>query len=231
MKTWIVASSEEELTQLRGDIHTRPAETTGGLAYHAGRLGNIRIYMAAVGVGVTAAAMALGRFLTAKPADQVIMVGSAGAFRESGMEVGDVAVATAETLAELGLCTGRGVGDAHALGLPGLEQTLPLDQRLSEALAQSAKEPCCVRMGPFLSVIGVSDNEDQAATRATWFRVIAENMEGYALALAGRRFGCRVGEVRGISNLAGVRNKSSWNLDLANMRAQEAVLNYLRREL
>jgi futalosine hydrolase len=231
MKIWIVASSEAELAQLRVDLQARPAGTAGRLPFYAGRLKNARIYLGAVGVGVTAAALALGGFLTAKPADQAIMVGSAGAFRESGMEVGDVAVATAETLAELGLCAGRGVGDAQALGLSGLDQTLYLDQDLFEALAQSAHEPCCARMGPFLSVVGVSDNEKQAATRATWFRVIVENMEGYALALASRRFGCKVGEVRGISNLAGVRDKSSWNLDLANMRAQEAVLNYLRREL
>ncbi len=231
MKIWIVASSETELAQLKTDLNARRVGTAGGLPFYAGSFGNSEIYLGVTGVGVTAAALALGAFLATVPVDQAIMVGSAGAFPDSGLTIGDVAIAASETLAELGLCSGRGVGDAHALRLPGLDQTLSLDQQLADALAQSAQESGGVRMGPFLSVVGVSDSEDQATARASRFRTIAENMEGYALALASQRFGLRVGEVRGISNIAGARDKSVWNLDLANMRVQETVLNYLRRVL
>jgi nucleoside phosphorylase len=54
-------------------------------------------------------------------------------------------------------------------------------------------------------------------------------MEGFALALAGDRFRIKVGEIRGVSNVAGIRDKTTWDLDLANQQAQAAVLTYLRR--
>ena len=58
-------------------------------------------------------------------------------------------------------------------------------------------------MGRFLTVVGVSADLRLAETRADRFAALVENMEGFALALAGDRFGIKVGEVRGVSNLAG----------------------------
>jgi futalosine hydrolase len=54
-------------------------------------------------------------------------------------------------------------------------------------------------------------------------------MEGYALALAGRRFGIPAAEIRGISNAAGDRDRSRWDFRLAMDRAQLAVIEFLRR--
>ena len=178
---------------------------------------------------MVSAALALGGFLATGEVDQMIMVGSAGAFPGSDLDVGDVAIASSETLAELGVCAARGVGDAAALNLTGLEQTIFLDERLAQDVLRAAEGPFRARIGPFLSVVGVSDSEEQAAARAVRFQPLVENMEGYALALAGQRAGIAVAEVRGVSNRAGVRDKSTWNLDLANERAQEAVLAFCRR--
>jgi futalosine hydrolase len=110
-----------------------------------------------------------------------------------------------------------------------VEQTIPFDEGLARQLVQAAEGHFTVRIGPFLSVAGVSDCEEVAAARASRFGALVENMEGYALALAGRRTGIPVAEVRGVSNRAGNRDKDTWNLTLANSRAQETTLAFCRQ--
>ena len=78
-----------------------------------------------------------------------------------------------------------------------------------------------------LTVLGVSQQQEHALKRAEYFDVIAENMEGYGLALAGRRFGIKVAEMRGISNIAGDHDKSHWDFKGAQKKAQTALLEYL----
>ena len=229
MSRWIVASSESEVALLKAALGARPTGMSSGFAIYAGRLGDECVRIGVVGIGPVSAALALGCFLATGEVDQMIMVGSAGAFPGSDLAVGDVAIASSEILAELGLCADRGVGDAAALHLPGLVQAIPLDEGLAQDTLAVAEELFRARMGSFLSVAGVSDSEGQAATRVMRFRPLVENMEGYALALAGQRAGIPVAEVRGVSNRAGVRDKSSWNLCLANERAQAVVLAFCRR--
>ncbi len=228
MSRWIVASSESEVAQIKKCLDARPAGTNCGFSWYLGQLDHEPINVGVVGVGVVSAALALGGFLAFGEVDQMIMVGSAGAFPGSDLEIGDVAIASSEILAELGVCAERGSGDATALNLPGVEQTIFLDAPLAKDMLGAAAGPFRSRIGSFLTVVGVSDSEEQAAARAKRFQPLVENMEGYALALAGQRAGIPVAEVRGVSNLAGVRDKSQWNLDLANERAQEVVLAFCR---
>jgi futalosine hydrolase len=229
MIRWIVASSESEVALLKAALGARRTEMNRGFSRYLGRLGDEPIGLEVIGVGVVAAAWALGALLASGEVRQLIMVGSAGAFPDTDLDVGDVAIASSEILAELGVCAGRGVGDASALNLTGLDQTLLLDEKLAQDMLQAAEGSFRARKGSFLSVVGVSDSVEQAAARAMRFRPLVENMEGYALALAGQRAGIPVAEVRGVSNHAGIRDKSAWNLDLANERAQEVVLAFCRR--
>jgi len=231
MATCIVAALDVELAQIREHLNARSVTRADGSPYYIGNLSQGPIYLATTGVGVVSAAMALGRFLTENKVDRVIMTGSAGALPYSGLEVGDVVVASSESLAELGVCTGEGLGEADSLSLPGLNQTILLSSDLGNAIAESVDKSGSVSRGAFLSVAGVSSHYAQALARADRFGALVENMEGYALALAGMTFGISVAEVRGVSNLAGMRDKSAWNLNLANQRAQSVVLNYLRRRM
>jgi len=229
MNRWIVASTEPEMALIKKATGARPAGTSNGFPWYVGTLNSEPIGMGIVGVGIVSAALAIGGFLSVGEICQMIMVGSAGAFPGSDLDVGDVAVASSETLAELGVCARRGMGDASGLSFLGLEQTVALDARLGQEMVLAAKATCSVRMGPFLSVTGVSDSEELAAARGARFQTLVENMEGYALALAGQRAGIPVVEVRGVSNRAGNRDKTTWNLDLANARAQEVVLAFCRQ--
>jgi futalosine hydrolase len=157
------------------------------------------------------------------------MCGSAGCYDGSGLKAGDLAVASTEILAELGLCHGPGIGSAAALGLGELDQDIRLDRELVEQLVRAADSVAETRVVRSLTVVGVSADFHQARARSDRFSANVENMEGYAAALCGLRYNIPVGEVRGISNIAGDRDKFSWNLALANERAQIAVMNCLER--
>ncbi|MEW6351721.1 MAG: hypothetical protein AB1646_21955 [Thermodesulfobacteriota bacterium] len=337
----MVASVKAELSLLEAELEALPAGEICGRGLFRVSLGKASIWLCEVGIGITSAALALGALMSELRPDRVIMVGSAGALPGSGLHLGDVVAVTSETLAELGLCSGPGIGHAEALGLPSLEQEVPLDAEFARALQSPALQtapdltlplpvpsrerkrnppplageerergstsassiPQTARSatlgdepsagggtGPYpdtgrafpsrsghtqpgqidsadlpartaavpdstapdpaggrrcggepspavrgrtvagrcLTVVGVSADESTARARAARFGTIAENMEGYALAVACRRFGVPGAEVRGISNQAGIRDKSAWNLELANERAQLTVLNYLR---
>jgi futalosine hydrolase len=231
MTTWIVAALDSELSLLKTESRALPYRQVQGLLSYCGRIGKARVYLAAVGTGVVSAALGLATFAVSIGADKAIMIGSAGAYPGSGLEVGDLAVASSEILSELGVCVSPGIGDGGSLGLPGLAQEIPLDRALAERLVESISNDARVKLGGFLTVLGVSSEPAHAETRALRFRALVENMEGYALALAGQRFGIQVCEVRAVSNIAGMRDKSTWNLPLANERAQSAVLSFLSRTL
>jgi nucleoside phosphorylase len=49
-------------------------------------------------------------------------------------------------------------------------------------------------------------------------------MEGAAIVQVARTFGVRVGEVRGVSNRAGRRDRASWRLHEAAAAARQALL-------
>lgn len=220
----IVAAVAQELALLADRLGgATPQQLADGPCIY-NNLGNGPIGLALVGVGIVSAGLELGRLLAGGGVSQVIMIGSAGALPGWGLEQGQLVVAQSETLAELGLTIGPGVSQAEALNLPGLRQTVAFDATLTAKLAEAVRPTLTA---PLLTVAGVSADGFQASFRSQRFGAAAENMEGFALALAGARFGLATAEVRAISNPAGDRDRSKWNLPLAAQNAQEAVWKYL----
>ena len=84
-----------------------------------------------------------------------------------------------------------------------------------------------VLYGPSLTVSLVSGDAAVAQERFERFRALAENMEGSAVAQACLRFAIPVLECRGISNLAGDRDKSHWRLELAVAHSKAVVRRLL----
>jgi futalosine hydrolase len=229
MALLIVAAVENELRLLKTQLDARPSGRETGHPYDVAHASSASVCLSEIGVGLTSAALALGALVATISPSEIIMVGSAGSLPGSGLQTGQVAVASSEVLSEFGVCPEMGVGSVEALGITGVSQEISLDQELAGHLAEAALENAPVSTGRFLTVVGVSADLRLAETRANKFTALVENMEGFALALAGERFRIKVGEVRGVSNLAGIRDKKTWDLDLANQQAQAAVLTYLRR--
>jgi futalosine hydrolase len=84
-----------------------------------------------------------------------------------------------------------------------------------------------VSYGPSLTVSLASGDAAVAQERFLRYQALAENMEGSAVAQAGLRFAIPVLECRGISNLAGDRDKSHWRLELAVAHSQAVVRRLL----
>jgi futalosine hydrolase len=229
MTLLIAAALELELSLLKGELKALPAGRIAGRSFSQASVGHMSVFLGEVGIGVVSAAVTLGGLVARLGVSRIVMCGSAGAFGDSELGTGDLAVASSETLAEVGLCTTQGVGSAYALGLPDLVQEIGLDGDLVRHLERGAAEVARTRVVKSLTVVGVSADIHQARSRAELFGAGMENMEGYAAALVGLQYGIPVGEVRGISNVVGNRDKQTWNLSLAGERAQKALLQFLRR--
>lgn len=229
MSVWVVAALEQELALLVAKLDARLETPRGHSPHHVAAVGPGLVRLVALGVGVVSAALTLGRLTALGLPEAAVMVGSAGALPGSGCGMGDLVAADEEVLAELGVLVGPGQGDAGEMGLADLLQRVALDRSLVDEVTAAVEPAAGVRRGSLLTVVGVSAQPEQAEARARRFHALAENMEGYALALAGRCFGIRTAEIRGISNRAGDRDKSRWDLTTAQERAQLAVLKYLKR--
>ena len=72
-----------------------------------------------------------------------------------------------------------------------------------------------------------SGDPEVAGERFQRYRAYAENMEGSAVAQACFRFHTPVMECRGISNIAGVRSKETWQLEKSIAHCHGIVINWL----
>jgi futalosine hydrolase len=84
-----------------------------------------------------------------------------------------------------------------------------------------------VRAGTFVTVSAASGSTRRAKEIERRFSAICENMEGAAIAQTCMIYNMPMFEIRGISNTAGVRDKRRWDMELASLNCQEAVLEAL----
>jgi futalosine hydrolase len=81
--------------------------------------------------------------------------------------------------------------------------------------------------GPSVTVAMVSGDPPTATARFGRYQGWAENMEGSAVAQTCLRFGVPMLECRGISNLAGDRNKANWQMEKSIAHCHGIVLDLL----
>ncbi len=189
--------------------YATPLEGAGLPQTVAGR----ELTLVETGVGPVNAAFALTRVLTEDPARAVIVCGVGGAYPSSGLEPGDVACASFEVYGDLGAESPDGFLDMDALGFP--IGALPLDLF-----------PCEIRV-PFVTCATCTGTDARAGAivRRTGGKV--ESMEGAAIVQVARTLGVRVGEIRGISNVAGRRDRASWRLEAAAANARKALVAWI----
>jgi len=185
------------------------------------------IYLAHLGVAKvnTAAGLALA-IHTLKP-DSVVQFGIGGAFAESELELGQVAVATQETHLDTGVQLEHDWHDMKALGFPlvnDLYNTFSTDNDLTRTLTKlTGATPCT--FGTSETVTGSQAGAEILYNR---FGVAVESMEGAAAAQVCTALGVPFVELRGISNIVGERDKSQWDIGGAVGAVNRAALTYLR---
>ena len=192
--------------------------------------------LAATGAGKASTALAAGFLLAREPWAALIDIGCAGAFPNLFVAPGEVVIADREILADEGTDTPEGFLDLEALRLPVAVLDRPVFNeipihpacRLSpKDLARFSEEiGFPVRAGPLCTVSTASGTDLRAAEVFARTRALAESMEGAAAALAALRFSLPFLEIRGISNLTGRRDRTSWDIPRAIQRST-AVLHKL----
>jgi futalosine hydrolase len=165
----------------------------------------------------------------------IINTGSAGAYPESGLRVGDLALASSEIFADEGVATPKGWESMERIGIPLLElrgnryyNEIPLSFSATEKAFQFASAlELQARRGRFLTVSTCSGTSKRGKELFDQYGGICENMEGAAVALAALKLGVDSLEVRGVSNMVEDRNMKRWNIPLAHEQAQRFVLSFL----
>ncbi|MCA8980021.1 MAG: futalosine hydrolase [Planctomycetes bacterium] len=178
------------------------------------------------GFGPVAAAARTATLLERYKPQRALLVGIAGTFDEESFPVG-----TATTFGEVAL-EGVGVGEGSrfvappALGFPqwpGSTDTTP--HPIADRMRLEASGPL------LLSTCAASDSPAHAAERKERFpAALAEDMEGFAVALACALARVPLSIVRGASNVVGDRQASAWRIPSALAAAHELSLEWLAKE-
>lgn len=229
MDIWIFGALQGELDLLLGHLGASYGGQVASQKWYRARVRGLRVGLGTTGVGLASAALSVGAFMGISRPSKAVMVGTCGALPGSGLGVGDLVVASSEVLSELGVVTGAGIGDARDMDSLGLRQEVSLSEELTAPLLEAGGQVGKTHSGKILTVVGSSSSISRAKARRGRFDALAENMEGYALALAGSQLGFQAGEIRCVSNVAGRRDRSFWALEQAQQKAQRAMISYLER--
>ena len=169
------------------------------------------------GVGPAAAALSCGFALSKWNPDRVILLGIGGAFRQSGLALGDVVQAASECFADLGYREG--------------DRYINLDQMNIDHLPTANGALGCLYPLPlldrntsnadFVTVSQVTNSDIQAQRLMQSYGGGIENMEGAAVAMACAFYQIPFYQVRAVSNWVGPRDPSSWQTKTALTRLRE----------
>jgi len=180
----------------------------------AGGLEHPGCRVALCGFGPVAAAARTAQLLCEWKPSRVILVGSAGTYDEGRAPV--EAVVTGGRVAIDGVGVGGGEGFPQ---WPGDADTPPVGDTLD--LFGDGQDL-------LLTVCTASSGADQADLRHRRHPdALAEEMEGFGVALAATLAGVPVGIVRGISNRVGDRNLGGWKIKEALIAARARALEIL----
>ncbi len=181
------------------------------------------------GFGLVAAASVTTQLIANQRPQRVILAGIAGTYSAT-LPVGS---ATAfDDVACYGIGAGSG-GEHQTTGDMGWNH---VGGRISEAnvdgkivadriaLCGTGSSGGTSQSRQLLSVATASgDSEDAALRRRRFPQALAEDMEGFAVAMACRLADVPVTIIRGISNQAGDRNLANWQIDAALKAAADLV--------
>jgi futalosine hydrolase len=173
------------------------------------------------GVGPVNAAYAVTRFLLENQVGALLICGVGGAYPESGLETESVVCAESECYGDLGADSPEGFLDMKALGFPLIDGPEPIFNQLPLDLFPVS------RRVPFVTCATCTGTDAIAASLAARTGGAVESMEGAAVVHVARLMGVKVGEVRGISNTVGNRDRAQWRLREAASAARAAVVEWI----
>ena len=236
----LLAAGAEETALLRDTLEGSARELVHGMAMLTGQVHGQDVCLTHGGIGKAGAAAATITLLHHCQPEALLLFGCGGAYHESGLEIGDLALASTEIFGDEGIATAQGFEDLAAMGLAMRRDDeiffncwptdRPLRERAQSVLQGLAeKQGIKLAKGPFVTVSTCTGTTTRAIEIERRTGGICENMEGAAVALACRQFSVPLLEIRGISNLVETRDTGRWDLAAGMTVAQEAVIHLLEK--
>ncbi len=199
----------------------------GHVGIYSGSLGGSRVLVSVSGIGKTNAAVASSLLASRFGVGHLVSVGIAGAYPGSGLEPGEVALATSETYADEGCLSQHGWLDMEDMGSPLVEVD---GMRFYSSFPTVVPPWTSLPSGPFLTLSTVTGTWEVSERLVRRFPgALCESMEGAAVAHVAALFGIPCTEVRGVSNMVGPRHREAWLVDEAAYNAQRVALELLDR--
>ncbi len=210
-----------------------------GKPLYGGRIHDKDVVYMVSGMGKTNAAHATTILIEKFSPAVVILFGAGGAYPSSGLEVGDIAVAEKEVYGDEGVITKDGFHGAEFIGIPLARRgskkyynEFDFEKRLIrktlDILAPCPLPRAQIRSGRFVTVSTCTGTRKRARELEKRGGAICENMEGAAAAHICALYKAPLIEIRGISNIVGVRDRAKWDIRLAVDNCQRALLEVLK---
>jgi futalosine hydrolase len=239
----IITSVSFEADQIRAFMKVARKSKVGNKTIYHGTLSARKVIIVEAGIGKVNAAHAATAVIENFSVDQIINSGIGGAYPRSGLTVGDVAIATKEIYGDEGVAGSGGWRGLREIGIPVIPKRgkryfneFPLDKKLvklavneSKKVFSDSSEVVTVLSGNFVTVSAVSGTAKRANELGKRFGALCENMEGAAISHICALYKVPLLEVRGISNIAGIRDKNRWDIKRASENCQRAVLRIMSR--
>ncbi|MGA2191759.1 MAG: futalosine hydrolase [Nitrospirota bacterium] len=232
--------TKEELRPFARLLQNSQDESFPGREGVSGLLGGRKVTALVSGIGQANTAQSLAAFFSMSVPELAILGGCAGAYEGAGLKAGDVAAASEEIYADLGVLTHHGLKGFEETGLPLLEtdgsryynsfKTTSDTQRLEAAADRVFRREAgnaSFKVGIFLTVSIVSGTAERGRRLREFYGAVCENMEGAAAAQVCLLYGVPFLEVRGISNMVEDRDRSKWQLERACESSAAFIREYL----
>ncbi len=230
----LIAATPVESKEIRYEIRPVPGDELKTIL--EGEIEGKSVIFTTSGVGKVNAAHSTTVILEKYEVDVLILFGIGGAYPDSGLKIGDIAVAESENYGEEGVMTKEGWSRMEFTGFPllkkekGYYNTFPLDTKLAQIAVKASKD--CgfdTKQGNFVTVSQCSGTRESGEIIRQRFDGLCENMEGAAAAHICAMYGVPMVEVRGISNIIEDREMKKWDIDRAALNCNKVVMELVRR--
>ncbi|MDO8727825.1 MAG: futalosine hydrolase [Candidatus Methanoperedens sp.] len=230
----LVAPTPIESKEIRREIRPAPGEELETI--FEADLHGTPIIFTHCGVGKVNAAHSATLLIENYDVDVLILFGIGGAYPDSSLKVGDIAIAESENYGEEGVMTKEGWKPMEYTGFPLLKNkkeyynTFSLDSKLAKIAVRASKDyGFNTEHGNFLTVSQCSGTRKCGAVMKKRFNGLCENMEGAAVAHICAMYGVPMVEVRGISNMIEDRDMKKWDIEAAASNCNKVVMELVRR--
>ena len=236
----IAAAVYDELSAMIDRVERPVVSKVGKRKIISGHIEGKSVKLLITGPGLVNTVQALTAAIENFSPSLIIQTGCAGAFKESGLKIGDIGIATEEIGADLGIEPENGNRPLNELPFPLLnshgaeiKNHYPLDHELANLAFKAIQKGLAdknigLMKGPFITVSTITATDMRAEKLYKQFKPCMEGMEGSGAAQLAIHYGIPFLEIRSASNMVGKRDPGAWDLALAFERGAMAVFTFVQ---